>query len=451
MRQTFLVFLLVIFFIGLTSFVKTTPIQAADLPDSFVDRDNVYWGQLVKCIESPAVYYVANDGKRYSFPNEKTYFTYYYDYSFVEMISCDDLAEFQLGGSMTYQPGTRYLKLQSTPTVYAIEPGGVLRAIPDENWMETFVGEDWASMIDDLMEGNYARYNLGDPLDPMEIPVGMTALDSNTGITYYFVEDSQPKSLDGISFYYYQNEHFKNYTRSIDQAPGFYERVLPALQNADRIDSENEMNIGKPRIVDLEDWLYEGDGFPEVSVLQECENLSCLKVQIYDDCDASYAYFKESGSDDQKSFETSVYREITPGEVAGTCGYDEYVFNTEGEYTEAYAESMIETYGYTDEMTEEVRANGGLFVTTLIEGLEINCSSLDTDTLLDYMNDIGVSDTLDWAMLYDTGVCGETDIFARLGRALSAVLGLEEGESVSFGFSVDLSDPENSYTEVEAD
>src|SRR3990170_2304691 len=63
-------------------------------------------GSLVKA-SLPAVYYVGGDGKRYVFPNEKTYKTWYADFSLVQTITDAELAAMAIGGNVTYKPGVR--------------------------------------------------------------------------------------------------------------------------------------------------------------------------------------------------------------------------------------------------------------------------------------------------------------------------------------------------------
>ncbi|MFH2062599.1 MAG: hypothetical protein ABIJ46_00385 [bacterium] len=232
----------------------------------FSERTYAYWDQLVTCSDSPAVYYIGPDAKRYAFPNDKAFFTYYPDFSDVRQVHCADLADFPLGGLVTYNPGTRYVKFQTQDTVYAVEPGGVLRAVPDEIWMDIFVGPGWNQMIDDVSDAFYSTYTMGEPLEPLEIPDGMTAKDPTSGIWYYFV-DGQPQSLDGISFAFRANDHFSNFTRLKSQAPRFYERVEPALQLASRIESRYELRMGTPWFwgenSDTSTWVDE-DHFPRV-------------------------------------------------------------------------------------------------------------------------------------------------------------------------------------------
>src|SRR3972149_5800933 len=83
-------------------------------------------GSLIKASLS-TLYYYAADGKRYIFPNEKTYFSWYENFDGVVTISDTELQNINIGGNIVYRPGTRWVKIQSDPKTYAVTPHGVLR------------------------------------------------------------------------------------------------------------------------------------------------------------------------------------------------------------------------------------------------------------------------------------------------------------------------------------
>src|SRR3990167_7971427 len=66
----------------------------------------------------PAVYYRADDGKRYVFPNQAIYQTWYPDFSGVRKVSDNELAKTPLAGSVTYRPGARLVKRAGASRVY---------------------------------------------------------------------------------------------------------------------------------------------------------------------------------------------------------------------------------------------------------------------------------------------------------------------------------------------
>jgi len=121
-------------------------------------------GDLIKSDTNPAVYYFAADGKRYVFPTERTYFTWYADFSTVKTISAGDLSLLPLGGNVTYRPGVKMLKIQSDPTVYAISKNGILRAIGSEAVAVALYGSTWNKQIDDLPDAFFVNYKVGAPI-----------------------------------------------------------------------------------------------------------------------------------------------------------------------------------------------------------------------------------------------------------------------------------------------
>ncbi len=135
---------------------------------------------LVKCEQFSAVYFIGDDGKRYSFPNEKIFFTWHPDFGEVKEISCDDLASLPLGGVVKYRAGVRLIKIPSVPKVYAVEPDGTLRPIRDEGQAKELYGEGWSQFVDDLPESFFPRYSVSKELKDDELPEGMILKEGET-------------------------------------------------------------------------------------------------------------------------------------------------------------------------------------------------------------------------------------------------------------------------------
>jgi M6 family metalloprotease-like protein len=117
-------------------------------------------GDLVKG-SRPAVYLVSSDGKRLAFPNESTYFSWYNNFNGVKIISDSDLAMLTLGGLVTVRPGANIVKIQSSPKVYAVAHGGVLRWLTTENIAQTIFGNDWSKKIIVVPDAFVASYSMG--------------------------------------------------------------------------------------------------------------------------------------------------------------------------------------------------------------------------------------------------------------------------------------------------
>lgn len=121
-------------------------------------------GDVVKGTTLSTVYYYAADGERYAFPNEKSYFTWYSDFSGVKTISDTELAAIPLAGNIVYRPGSRWIKIQSDPKTYAVTPQGQIRWIESETVAEGLAGTDWNTFIDDVPDVFFVDYTVGPSL-----------------------------------------------------------------------------------------------------------------------------------------------------------------------------------------------------------------------------------------------------------------------------------------------
>ena len=107
------------------------------------------------------MYYLGSDGKRYVFPNEKTYKTWYADFSSVKTITDSELAAIQIGGNVTYKPGSKMVKITTDPKVYAIDAHGKLRWIASEAVASALYGANWAKSVEDIPDAFFVNYTIG--------------------------------------------------------------------------------------------------------------------------------------------------------------------------------------------------------------------------------------------------------------------------------------------------
>ncbi|KKR91178.1 MAG: LPXTG-motif cell wall anchor domain protein [Parcubacteria group bacterium GW2011_GWC2_42_12] len=115
-------------------------------------------GDLIKMAGLSSVYYLAADGKRYVFPNESTYFSWYGDFSGVVTIPQAELESYPLGKNVTVRPGTKLVKITTNPKVYAVTTGGTLVAVPDEATAATLYGANWNKRIIDVPDAFFTNY-----------------------------------------------------------------------------------------------------------------------------------------------------------------------------------------------------------------------------------------------------------------------------------------------------
>ncbi|MBD3251362.1 redoxin family protein [Candidatus Uhrbacteria bacterium] len=172
-------------------------------------------GQLIKA-SGPAVYYFNND-KRYVFPNDKVFFSWYNNFDHVLTISDAELAAIQIAGNVTYRPGKRLVKITTDPKVYAISDGNVLRWIPSEALAVELYGTDWATKVHDVPDAFFINYEIGDPLtEMMDYPVN-TVLESYNTFEQVIRKEAQhdpvandePPSNGGATYEEYSNATYE--------------------------------------------------------------------------------------------------------------------------------------------------------------------------------------------------------------------------------------------------
>lgn len=117
-------------------------------------------GDLIKMSGLSSVYFLAADGKRYVFPNESTYFSWYSDFSGVVTIPQSELETYPLGANVTVRPGTKLVKITTDPKVYAVEPNGNLKHVATEAAAITLWGTAWAKRVIDVSDAFFTNYKI---------------------------------------------------------------------------------------------------------------------------------------------------------------------------------------------------------------------------------------------------------------------------------------------------
>jgi hypothetical protein len=159
--------------VGLGSLAVPTAASAAMLSS----------GDLIKA-SGPAVYYYAADGKRYVFPNEKTYFSWFSDFSMVKTISDSELAAIMIGGNVTVRPGTKLVKITTDPKVYAVGGCGTLHWIESESIAKALYGDAWGSRVIDVPDSFFVNYTVGSSVSTNVHPDGQLVMYSGDSSTY---------------------------------------------------------------------------------------------------------------------------------------------------------------------------------------------------------------------------------------------------------------------------
>lgn len=140
------------FLAAAVSFAAFTPLFASALSPA--------QPKLIRAPSSSAVYYALPDGRRFTFPNERIYRSWYADFSAVESVSNQELASYRLTGAVVYHPG-QLVKITTDPKVYAVTQNGVLRWLETESVARRVAGAHWASLIHDLPDELFPAYTIG--------------------------------------------------------------------------------------------------------------------------------------------------------------------------------------------------------------------------------------------------------------------------------------------------
>ncbi len=118
-------------------------------------------GHLIKGTSYTTVYFLGADGKRYVFPTDKTYLSWFDTFEHVKQIADDELIKTPLGGNVTYKPGSRLVKIETDPKVYLVTKGGTLRWLETEELAEQYYGADWRKQVDDVPDAFFTNYSQG--------------------------------------------------------------------------------------------------------------------------------------------------------------------------------------------------------------------------------------------------------------------------------------------------
>lgn len=121
--------------------------------------------QLVKTKKSPTIYYIDSKGVRHAFPNRLVYESWFgSDFSQVKIVSSEDIASYPLGRNIYLRSGKFLIKVPSSPKVYFVDRGGLLRHITSEEVADKIFGHMWKLKVRDFPEVFFSEYTIGDPI-----------------------------------------------------------------------------------------------------------------------------------------------------------------------------------------------------------------------------------------------------------------------------------------------
>ena len=138
-----------------------------------------------------AFYWYAANGKRYLFPNVKTYRTWYPigdDCPVVRLVEDADLAATTIVRNLTFKPGVNMLKITSDPKIYGVSQGGVLHWITNESVAVELYGWNWTQYVIDTPDAFFVNYMAGASVyslmdfNPVDEIYGTSTIDQDLGL-----------------------------------------------------------------------------------------------------------------------------------------------------------------------------------------------------------------------------------------------------------------------------
>lgn len=144
---------------------------ADDNYESTMD-DDLMQQELSKLIQGidGTIYYLAFDDKRYVFPTDGTFKSWFGNYDHIKSISMEELEKIPIGGNVTYRPGSRLIQTETDFNIYYVDLYSVLRPLEDEDLAEEIYGENWEEYVDDIPNYYFTNYTIGDELTKDNIP-----------------------------------------------------------------------------------------------------------------------------------------------------------------------------------------------------------------------------------------------------------------------------------------
>lgn len=164
-------------------------------------------GEVVKVQNSSTLYYIGDNNRRYVFPNEATYFTWYEDFSQVITVSQEALEKFVIGTNVRYKPGLRLVKSPAESKVYAVSQYGEIRWIKSEEIAKEIYGEYWSLLVDDIPDAFFTNYfayqrDIEEAKDYLPIAEHELArqIDKNRHGAGYFFKDEDTIKYPGVYY-----------------------------------------------------------------------------------------------------------------------------------------------------------------------------------------------------------------------------------------------------------
>lgn len=176
-------------------------------------------GSLIKTANSPAVYYLGHDLKRYVFPDDKIFYTWYSNFNDVLTISNEQMVGFTLGGNVYARGGTKLVQfiaydffgnmIIDDPKIYVVEPGGVIRWLETAAVASSLYGSNWEQKITPVPNYLFSNYLVSGAISSATYPSGTVVKETSTNNVYY-IDGTQKRliSTNGLTTNNFQAQYY---------------------------------------------------------------------------------------------------------------------------------------------------------------------------------------------------------------------------------------------------
>jgi len=113
-------------------------------------------------LESGDVYYLAANGKRYMFPTQTTFKSWFgdYDVNKIKTLTIEEMYQTQLGGNIFIKPYS-LLKTETDNNTYFVDLNGQIRTVNSTVLLNEVYGDKWQEQVIDLPNNIFTNYQYG--------------------------------------------------------------------------------------------------------------------------------------------------------------------------------------------------------------------------------------------------------------------------------------------------
>ena len=184
-----------------TQFLLSTTATSTIITRTTVACPELKAGDRFKVAGFNAVYLLNENRARLYFPSSDVYHTWFENFTGVTEIAPTCVDNIPLPGrppyGVNYRPGSRWVKLRVSPSVYVIEPGNRLARLGSEEVARQLYGEDWRRLVRDLSDELWPNFVAEDPAISEPKPHDGMIVTAPNDATAYYVQNGRLRPLQG--------------------------------------------------------------------------------------------------------------------------------------------------------------------------------------------------------------------------------------------------------------